>query len=292
MLKVLGYETLDALIDAAVPDSVRSLGELDLPPAASEREVLDELRQLASSNVHRRAHDRPGLLRHDHAGRDQAERAREPGLVHGVHPVPTRDQPGTPGGPPQLPDDGGRSHRARYGERLAARRGHGGGRGRHAHAPPRHGRVAPGGRRRRLPAADHRDPGDAARAARDPRRRRRPRCRAARGRVLRPGAAVSGMLGCPPRLRRPHRRGAPEGRDGHRGDGPPGSDAAEAAGALGSRRRRRLLPALRRPAVVRRPARRLHGRQGRARARPARPSRRAVGRRRGPSGLPAGAADA
>ena len=51
MLKVLGYETLDALIDAAVPDTVRSLGELRLPPAASEREVLDELRQLASSNV-------------------------------------------------------------------------------------------------------------------------------------------------------------------------------------------------------------------------------------------------
>ena len=51
MLKVLGYETLDALIDAAVPDSVRSLGELQLPPAASEREVLDELRGLASSNV-------------------------------------------------------------------------------------------------------------------------------------------------------------------------------------------------------------------------------------------------
>ena len=32
MLKVLGYETLDALIDAAVPNAVRSLGELRLPP--------------------------------------------------------------------------------------------------------------------------------------------------------------------------------------------------------------------------------------------------------------------
>jgi len=51
MLKVLGYETLDALMDAAVPDAVRSLRELSLPPAASEREVLDELRRLASSNV-------------------------------------------------------------------------------------------------------------------------------------------------------------------------------------------------------------------------------------------------
>ena len=51
MLKVLGYETLDALMDAALPTSVRSLGELRLPPAASERDVLEELRQLASSNV-------------------------------------------------------------------------------------------------------------------------------------------------------------------------------------------------------------------------------------------------
>ncbi|HXP33671.1 MAG TPA: hypothetical protein VN820_06605, partial [Acidimicrobiales bacterium] len=30
MLKVLGYESLDSLIDAAVPERLRSLGELDL----------------------------------------------------------------------------------------------------------------------------------------------------------------------------------------------------------------------------------------------------------------------
>jgi glycine dehydrogenase len=51
MLKVLGYASLDALIDAAVPDSVRSLATLDLPPAVSEREVLNELRTLAARNV-------------------------------------------------------------------------------------------------------------------------------------------------------------------------------------------------------------------------------------------------
>ncbi len=50
MLKVLGYETLDALIDAVVPGSLRSLEALDLPAAASERQVLDELRELASRN--------------------------------------------------------------------------------------------------------------------------------------------------------------------------------------------------------------------------------------------------
>ncbi len=51
MLKVLGYETLDALVDAAVPGSVRSLGTLDLPPAVSEHQVLGELRRLAASNT-------------------------------------------------------------------------------------------------------------------------------------------------------------------------------------------------------------------------------------------------
>ncbi len=51
MLKVLGYESLDGLIDAAVPGSVRSLGGLDLPPAVSEHRVLAELRDLASHNL-------------------------------------------------------------------------------------------------------------------------------------------------------------------------------------------------------------------------------------------------
>ncbi len=51
MLKVLGYDTLDTLIDAAVPGSVRSLATLHLPPAVSEHQVLDELRRLAAVNT-------------------------------------------------------------------------------------------------------------------------------------------------------------------------------------------------------------------------------------------------
>ncbi len=50
MLGVLGYDTLDALMEAAVPEGVRRLGRLDLPPAISEREVLEELRHLADRN--------------------------------------------------------------------------------------------------------------------------------------------------------------------------------------------------------------------------------------------------
>ncbi|HEY1651904.1 MAG TPA: aminomethyl-transferring glycine dehydrogenase [Acidimicrobiales bacterium] len=51
MLNVLGYANLDDLIDAAVPGSLRSLEDLDLPPAVSEHDVLAELRRLASSNL-------------------------------------------------------------------------------------------------------------------------------------------------------------------------------------------------------------------------------------------------
>ncbi len=51
MLKELGYDSLDALVDAAVPGAVRALSAVELPPAASEVEVLAELRALADRNV-------------------------------------------------------------------------------------------------------------------------------------------------------------------------------------------------------------------------------------------------
>ena len=51
MLADLGYPDLDALMAAAVPGGVRSGVELDLPAAASETEVLAELRALAGRNV-------------------------------------------------------------------------------------------------------------------------------------------------------------------------------------------------------------------------------------------------
>jgi glycine cleavage system P protein (glycine dehydrogenase) len=51
MLKVLGYDDLDALVDAAVPGAVRGVEALDLPPALSEQAVLEELRRRAAANV-------------------------------------------------------------------------------------------------------------------------------------------------------------------------------------------------------------------------------------------------
>jgi len=51
MLDAVGYGSVDELMDAAIPEVIRWHGTLDLPPAASEAEVLAELRALADRNT-------------------------------------------------------------------------------------------------------------------------------------------------------------------------------------------------------------------------------------------------
>ena len=140
----------------------------------SETEALDRLR--AARRPQRGVHlaDRARLLRHDHAARDPAQRAREPGLVHRVHAVPARDLAGPARSARELPDDGHRPHRHGDRERVDARRGDRRGRGHGAAAPGerRRGRRVP--RRRRLPAADDRRRAHPRRAARHHGRGRRP----------------------------------------------------------------------------------------------------------------------
>ncbi len=54
MLQAVGFGTLDALIDAAVPARIRRRRALKLPAAVGEREALAELRAIAAKNkVHR-----------------------------------------------------------------------------------------------------------------------------------------------------------------------------------------------------------------------------------------------
>jgi glycine dehydrogenase len=50
MLSALGFESLDALMGAAVPGGIRSAGELALPEAATEEQTARELRTLAGQN--------------------------------------------------------------------------------------------------------------------------------------------------------------------------------------------------------------------------------------------------
>src|SRR5258706_14216966 len=51
MLEAVGYGSIEELMDAAIPEVIRWHGTLDLPPAASEAEVLAELRALADRNT-------------------------------------------------------------------------------------------------------------------------------------------------------------------------------------------------------------------------------------------------
>ena len=54
MLALLGLDSLDALADSVVPEQIRLQRSLELEPARGEREVLQELKRLASMNeVHR-----------------------------------------------------------------------------------------------------------------------------------------------------------------------------------------------------------------------------------------------
>jgi glycine dehydrogenase len=50
MLRVLGFHSLDELVDATVPSAIRLKRELDLPVACSEPEALDKLREIAHQN--------------------------------------------------------------------------------------------------------------------------------------------------------------------------------------------------------------------------------------------------
>jgi glycine dehydrogenase len=50
MLRVVGYDTLDALADAAVPGGIRMENALDLPPALSEHEALASLKSIVGKN--------------------------------------------------------------------------------------------------------------------------------------------------------------------------------------------------------------------------------------------------
>jgi glycine dehydrogenase len=57
MLSAVGYDTVEELVLAAVPESIQvePLEDSTIPPAASEREALAELRALASGNTVRRS---------------------------------------------------------------------------------------------------------------------------------------------------------------------------------------------------------------------------------------------
>ena len=94
MLDAVGYESLDALMDAAVPASIRAEIPADFPESRTERDVLAELAALAGRN--QVARSMIGLGYHDTITPPVIQRniLGESGLVHRVHALSTGDFPG------------------------------------------------------------------------------------------------------------------------------------------------------------------------------------------------------
>ncbi len=199
---------------------------------------------------------RSRLLGLRHAAGAPAQHRREPGLVHAVHALPAGDQPGTPRGAPQLPDDGVGPHRSADRERVAARRSHGGSRGDAPRLRGAQGRTGAEVRGRvGLPSADDRRRPDARAAALDRSRRRGSRDAPGAGRDLRAPAAGARDGRPHPRCARAVRPRERARRARRRRLRPPLAVPARIARRARRRHRVRQQPALRRPARIRRPAR-------------------------------------
>ena len=129
MLRVVGAESLDALIDETVPAAIRQKAPLDWGAALSEQAVLHRLRQVAGKN-----RVLTSLIGQGYYGTVtppviQRNILENPAWYTAYTPVSAGDQPGAAGGAAELPDHGLRPDRARRGECEPARRGDGGGRG-------------------------------------------------------------------------------------------------------------------------------------------------------------------
>ena len=91
----LGVASVTELVDRAVPEAIRDRDAARPARRAHRgRGAAPGCASLADRNQVLVVADRPGLLGHDHAAGDPAQRAREPGLVHRVHAVPARDLAG------------------------------------------------------------------------------------------------------------------------------------------------------------------------------------------------------
>lgn len=122
MLKVVGYDSVEALTDAAVPKAIRLDKPLELLPK-SEFDALRELKTIASQNQIFRSFIGMGYYDCITPPVIQRNVLENPGW-YAIHAVSGRDFPRTPRSAAEFPDDGRRPHRARHRQRLHARRSH------------------------------------------------------------------------------------------------------------------------------------------------------------------------
>ena len=111
MLASLGFDSLDYLIRATVPEGIRLPGPLDLPPEASETEALAEIQDDDGAEPRVKVIHWPWLLRDLHAAGDPAEHPRESRMVHRLYALSGGDRAGPARSAAQFPDDDLRPHR-------------------------------------------------------------------------------------------------------------------------------------------------------------------------------------
>ena len=106
MLHTVGYDSLDAFIDAVIPPNIRLRKPLAIHGEWSEHEALAAMRRMAEKNRVLRSYIGMGYADTLTPAGHPAQHPGEPRLVHGVHALPGGDRPGPARGAAQLPDDG------------------------------------------------------------------------------------------------------------------------------------------------------------------------------------------
>jgi hypothetical protein len=121
MLKAIGVSSLDELIQAyRARKGIRSPKALDVGPALTEREHLDNMKALGAKNKVFRSYIGLGFSGTVLPPADPAQHLREPRMVHGLYTVSGGDLARPLGSPAELPDHGERPHRPAHRQCIIA----------------------------------------------------------------------------------------------------------------------------------------------------------------------------
>ena len=155
MLAAIGVGSIGDLF-RPIPKELRARS-FDLPPGMSEFEMMARLQEMAGAEPPRRSVRRRRLLRPRHP-RGGGPPGRPCRVLHRLYPLPARMLPGDLAGALRVPDRHLPSDRPGSLQRLALRRRHGLGRGRHDGAAGHRPRSDyPGRRGQPLPSGDRAD---------------------------------------------------------------------------------------------------------------------------------------
>jgi glycine dehydrogenase len=120
MLDTMGYDSLDALIDAVVPEDIRDRRPLNLPAAQTEHEVLAALEQFAAQNTVFRSYIGMGYSDCHTPPVIQRNILENPGWYTAYTPYQAEIAQGRLESPAQLPDHGLGPDGTRYRQRVVA----------------------------------------------------------------------------------------------------------------------------------------------------------------------------